>query len=741
MTDKIKFDLEYCYGIGKFDEKLEFKHKGFAIYAANGVMKTSFAKTMDDLANGRKPSDLAFPDRESRHVVLWNEEEIKPDEIFVVRSYDEEYSSDEVSTLLANLELKKKYEEAHKQVAESKTVLDKRLRELAGFGSKSRGNIDLHIQELADGNYYEALKALKDELDTTPTSSISDANFKIIFDKKVQALLSNADINKTIADFSEKYTELTDSSPILRENFQYHHVTQVHQQLSNNNFFEAGHSVNLVNKNGDEKIEYTSDADMLDAINSEKDRILNTPEVKSNFEKLNSKLTNKELQTFRDYITQNQHLIIELQDMVGFRRKLWIQYLIQAKTEYDDLVQSYTNSQVELTEIIKQASLDRGDWDTVIDDFNRRFLHLPFQVFVENKVDVILEAEAPSIGFRFFDHESERRFGSGEKKELLRVLSTGEARALYILNIMFGTYTRWKSRKKTLFVFDDMADSFDYKNKFAIVDYLQEITVPEDSNFLAIVLTHNFDFLRTIESRQICGSHQCVLAFKKNNEILLERFKQSDIRRPFQKWKSRVDEPVVQIALIPFIRNLIEYSQGTKIEDDHDGVDRRDNPFYLTLTQMLHFKEESETLTIGDYKTVFDQVLENCSLPDENASKGILEYIFETADTCLDEPNGINLEHKIVLSIAVRIWTERFLIEKIRENDEAYDFSRKQTGQIVRDYVTAYNNQNHYIKLARRVALITPANIHINAFMYEPILDMGFEELKELYLDVKQELV
>lgn len=38
MTDKIKFDLEHCYGIGKFDEELEFKHKGFAIYAANGVV-------------------------------------------------------------------------------------------------------------------------------------------------------------------------------------------------------------------------------------------------------------------------------------------------------------------------------------------------------------------------------------------------------------------------------------------------------------------------------------------------------------------------------------------------------------------------------------------------------------------------------------------------------------------------------------------------------------------------------
>ena len=44
MTDKLKINLENCYGIGKLDVELTFKHKGYAIYAPNGVMKTSFAK-------------------------------------------------------------------------------------------------------------------------------------------------------------------------------------------------------------------------------------------------------------------------------------------------------------------------------------------------------------------------------------------------------------------------------------------------------------------------------------------------------------------------------------------------------------------------------------------------------------------------------------------------------------------------------------------------------------------------
>ena len=90
--------------------------------------------------------------------------------------------------------------------------------------------------------------------------------------------------------------------------------------------------------------------------------------------------------------------------------------------------------------------------------------------------------------------------------------------------------------------------------------------------------------------------------------------------------------------------------------------------------------------------------------------------------------------------MAIRIWTEKYIIGKIRSSDTNYDSSRKQTGQLVRDFKDRFNNQSEEILLMKRINLITPSNIHINAFMYEPILDMGFEELKVLYQDVKSKL-
>ena len=106
------------------EAELEFKHKGFAIYAPNGVMKTSLAKTMMDLSEGNMPKDLHFPDREPTCEVTLNDEELKKEEIFVVKSYDDKFASSQVSTLLANAELRSKYEEVHRSIGEAKKTLD-----------------------------------------------------------------------------------------------------------------------------------------------------------------------------------------------------------------------------------------------------------------------------------------------------------------------------------------------------------------------------------------------------------------------------------------------------------------------------------------------------------------------------------------------------------------------------------------------------------------------------------------
>lgn len=43
--------------------------------------------------------------------------------------------------------------------------------------------------------------------------------------------------------------------------------------------------------------------------------------------------------------------------------------------------------------------------------------------------------------------------------------------------------------------------------------------------------------------------------------------------------------------------------------------------------------------------------------------------------------------------------------------------------------------------LIKEVNLITPENIHLNSFMFEPLIDMSVWRLKKLYQDVNTQLV
>ena len=640
-----------------------------------------------------------------------------------------------MSTLLANSDLKRRYEEVHKSIGLAKKELNKSLKRSAGIGEKSREDIDPIIEAVFTDTYYDALVAIASELSETKETSLSDANYKILFDPKVLQLLADTTVGELVDDFARKYDEITESSPILRRDFQYHNVTEIQQQLETNNFFGAGHTISLADENTQEKQEFSSDQSFRDMIEAEKLRVLGDEGIKKKFEAFNAKLKNKELQAFRDYITENKHLLPKLKDMKAFKRELWVQYLLKAGDEYRGLVAEYKVGKVELSRIVSDAEASRGDWDNVIAEFNRRFLYLPFELFVENKADAILKGSPPSVRFIFRSAGDKKIYTQTQKRDLISVLSTGEARALYILDIMYEFHIRWKARKKTLFVFDDVADSFDYKNKYAIIDFLGDVTKSDDINFLAIILTHNFDFFRTVASRKICPAHQCRLAYKSDDGVKLVAFKQSDILSPFENWRSKLDDPTVRVAFIPFLRNVIEYTQGRK------NTDKTENADYMTLTRMVHYKDETEHLTMADYKGVFLRTFPTGQFPEIAEDQSIFEYILNTADDCQNADDGINLEHKIALSMATRIRAERYMVHKIRSNEPGYDTSKKQTGDLFQAFKEQFNNQIDEINLLRRVNLITPANIHINAFMYEPILDMGFGELVTLYQEVRNSLV
>jgi len=305
----------------------------------------------------------------------------------------------------------------------------------------------------------------------------------------------------------------------------------------------------------------------------------------------------------------------------------------------------------------------------------------------------------------------------------LKVLSSGEKRALYLLNIIFEVEARKKSQQETLFIIDDIADSFDYKNKYAIIEYLKEIS--EQSNFYQIILTHNFDFFRTIESRGVVHYQDCFFSVKTEEKITLEKAK--CINNPFiNDWKNELNDSKKLIASIPFIRNLIEYTKGNYDED------------YKKLTSLLHWKKDSESFLMKNLKEIFERTINGIQFPNDDLSLKVIDKIFEVAGDCLSDSEGANLENKIVLSIAIRLSAEKFMIGEINDSTFTSGITRNQTAELLKKYKKDYPNEKSNISTLEEVNLMTPGVIHINSFMYEPILDMSDQSLKALYEHVNK---
>ena len=195
---------------------------------------------------------------------------------------------------------------------------------------------------------------------------------------------------------------------------------------------------------------------------------------------------------------------------------------------------------------------------------------------------------------------------------------------------------------------------------------------------------------------------------------------------PFLFWKNNLcKDNAMLIASIPFIRNLAEYSGNS---DD-----------YKKLTSLLHFKVETDSFRISDLEVVFKNILvDKSSLILPNQDNFVVNLIDEICDLLsLDDSEVMQLENKVVLSIGIRLKAEVYMVKEI--NNQAFweSISTYQTIRLIERYKIDFPTKELEIAILEEVNLMTPENIHLNSFMYEPILDMSNEQLKRLYKDVK----
>ena len=726
--DKLNVSLENCYGISSLTHEFDFtdvtikdkiqKRNTFAIYAGNGVMKTSFANTFLDLSNEESPRERVHNLTPICNVTC-DGAPLPYQDIFVIKSFIPRHEAENISTLLVNDEKKAEYDKIYSEILKEKNALIVRLNKLSG---EKKNDIEtIILNDLNENDFFECLELYSDKSVDYDFSAIT---YNTIFNNDVMNLLKEIDVIENIAKYTKIYNDLIENSPYFKQGvFNPHNADSVAKTLIKEQFFEAEHTVNLKGESTpmDEK---KFIAKLKEANKSIRDN--------SDLKKIQDLLTKKvSVRNFQAVLENTPWIIAELGpgSLDDFKKKLWISYILKNVEIITPLLASYRSNKTKLERIESEAVLQQSKWESIIEIFKRRF-DVPFNVLIANKKSAILGKETPNIVFKFDDGSGNENEMGRDTLESLDVLSQGERRALYLLNIIFEVETRKHEQRKTLFIVDDIADSFDYKNKYAIISYLHEIA--KFDFFYQIIMTHNFDFFRTIQSRLLSKSSwsNSLIAQKSIDKIELSNGGNKDITDPFNDWRQNVNgNNTILIAMIPFVRNLVEYSVGKK--DDS----------YSLLTNLLHMKDAKDSIPrtgdicVSDIKPVFEQCIKNIDLSSFDDSKLIYDLILSEASNINNSTivDGFNLENKIVLSIAIRLLAEKFMWSKVTDKSL---INGSQTGHLFERYKGEFSQnagESSNLEILDLVILITPENIHINSFMYEPILDMSEHELKNLY--------
>ncbi|MEJ8627492.1 hypothetical protein MMN27_00390 [Helicobacter pylori] len=708
---ELKINIENCYGIGKIKEIfLNFSQaNSYLLYAQNGVFKTSFAKSLTDLINNEMPKDNFYPKRESKIEIEFNGHGISKENVAVFHSYDEKFNSeDSVTTFMAKSELKQRYDNILSELEEKKKALLKSLK--SGF------NYEKEIETIKNKNFYEILDNHLTEIE----NSEEHYSFKYhdIFDKseKVKDFVNkNRDL---IEQYFNIYKELLSLSKIFKHtevgDFGTNHANDLKKALENDRFFKANHSLMIAEE------EIKNYNKLSEIFEEEKNKILNNENLKNSFANVEKAINaNKELKAFKDAINRDNTLLTELLNYDSFREKVLFSYLKQAIQNVRSLVELYREKKPEIEKIIKQANKDQKEWESVIKIFNQRFL-VPFKVKLQNQKDILLNKDAAQFRFIFFDDNQDMNV---QKEDLQKHLSTGEKRALYILQILFEIEARKRSDETQLLVFDDISDSFDYKNKYAIIEYLNDLQ--ECRQFKFLVMTHNFDFYRTLASRLNIPREQ-IKMIRKNDarEIIFENggYLKSVIKciRDSEKDKDF-------FALIPFVRNLIEYTSFQ--------ADKNNN--YIKLTSCLHMKKDTKDIQIQDISKIFDSVFgteRKKKKIEEDNSKLYFETIYNIAEKIYNDKNHdhIELQNKIIFSIVIRLKVEEWMLNKLNQEFESTNNQTRELYDAIKKELSDDEK-----RIIQKVLMITPENIHINSFMFEPILDISLDHLYTCFEEVK----
>lgn len=730
--NKLNIDFSNCFGIESLQHEFDFSRGNvFSIYARNGLMKTSFANTFQCIQKNKEDDicDKIFGYPGNATVQL-DDTPISAEQIFTIKSYESSYESD-ISPLLIKGGIQQQLQEVLKAHKKFLKALEKASGLKIKRTSQGKEVYELEPQIISDFAFEEDSVLLNlSRLDSyIPEVRFDDVSYTSIFDETSLKKIRNSKFQDGIADFISASDEIYESFEYLEKGqLTLPKLKDLKKSLEKDSFFVKDNYISL---SGEDAV---TDIATLDCRISEIETKIRQLPAYQEIEKL---LNDTKGTILKDVIETHPEIVeyLTLDKLNSLRKSLWGSYIKTNSALFDDLCEKYRA----FSDAIDAMQIDDTPWKKALDIFNQRFT-VPFSMTISNLKGAIIGESVPHVEFTFMNGTDSRTIDRRRLEEL-DTLSQGEKRALYLLNIIFDIEQLKASGQERLLIVDDIADSFDYKNKYAIIEYLYEIA--QEPNFYMLILTHNFDFHRTVSSRLDIARQNRLTADLNNAALTLEQ--ELYQKQPFEYWRDNPTEKHI-LALIPFVRNLVEYGKDQNISSTGDD--------FVYLTSLLHEKADSHAITFADieplYKTYMGVMRFDAAI---NLADPVLGNLYTICDDIT--ATDTDLENKIVLAIGIRHKAEEFMISEITSYAGQLNYKNRRNIQLVtssdflarvanssnqtRELLKGYRQfgENGKITILDEVSIMTPEHIHINSFMYEPLLDMDINELLSLYNRVK----
>jgi|LSQX01.1.fsa_nt_gb hypothetical protein len=707
--------IENWYGIKKLNHP-ELLSGNTVIYSPNGVMKTSFADGIKDLINGEKPRDV-FNNLESSYEIEFNG--VLYDEKSEMNNFDvlvygmdtitsDTYKKKDIAELFISTKLKEEYDKAYGSI---KDILDEIKNIIVkDICRNDRFNINIFEDVLdisRDTKEVPEIIAFIERINpkNVLSQNVDHIKYNDFFNKKYTEILKDEEF----VDKHKIYQQVLNkkkNEKIFNSGFTLERLETVHKSLKTQKYYEAGHKLYIdeLIYNEDKTSKLISET-MLELYGDE--------DVKKSYNEAVKIIVKKANQAFISILDNNKWLLEHFDDIKKLKQKYVNTNAINYLEDLKELKKQLKEKAEEIGNVIKKANNEESLWEQVIKEYNERFDNKHYDFKVDNKAECLLGLSVPIIVPILKKNKKTLT------DDIIERFSSSEKRAYFILSMIHDIELKKTEKKPFTIILDDIVNSFDYKNKFSMIEYLKELSL--ESNIQIIILTHNFDFYRSIRIALNPVLTSKLLAYNNAAEevdLIKGSSKEFEGFQFVQNWKNHKNFKSI-ISLTPVLRNISELTSGVKNNND-----------YKELTNFLHYNNNTESKTIGDLIDLFNKFKIN-EFNDLDRNKYYYKVVKEETEKLLTiSIKESKLQEKVLLGIYIRLSTDKMLYEAYKKK-KGINPSGIQGSWTRGLYLLVKDDMTDKEKsLYNEAVVVAPTFIHLNSFMYEPLVDIGTLKLQ-----------